>query len=266
MGQTCSSACSHAEPDVLELSRTDSPDPLMFDLMRKSIQASTRIPSENNNTSSSSSNHYKVGKRRPPGQHHLLYRNSMIETLSGPVSSGRGNTPFDPNIAATAKKTATSNTESSKKPALWLPVDTPVYCPTRLLTRRRSLRVVDDGGETHIYAIRYPEDTPDKIISEQAAPRPESARQEQCPPKKMAVSSTPASTTATSNDSVPSKSKSRTSSNTAAAKSASASKSQGGAAAGPLMEGAEIFSKAAMASRPRQEGELLMFASSNVRC
>jgi hypothetical protein len=33
--------------------------------------------------------------------------------------------------------------------------------------------------ETHIYAIRYPEGTPDQVISEQVIPRPESARQQE---------------------------------------------------------------------------------------
>jgi len=113
-------------------------------------------------------------------------------------------------------------------------MDTPVACPTRLLIRRRSLKVVEEGGGTHIYAIRYPEDTPDKIISEQATPRSESARQEQCPPKKNTMDYGK-----TNSDSIA----------PATATSASTTKvvlSSSG------MEGADFFSPAAMSSKPRQ--------------
>jgi hypothetical protein len=60
-------------------------------------------------------------------------------------------------------------------------------CPTRLLIRRRSLRVVEEGGGTHIYAIRYPEDTSQMVVSEQAAPLAPMVRQEQCPPRNKTV-------------------------------------------------------------------------------
>ncbi|KAG7353355.1 hypothetical protein IV203_034624 [Nitzschia inconspicua] len=67
-------------------------------------------------------------------------------------------------------------------------------CPTRLLIRRRSLRVVEEGGGTHIYAIRYPEDTSPTILSEQAVPFPLPVRQEQCPSSSQ-TKSTPTPTT-----------------------------------------------------------------------
>lgn len=249
MGQTCSAACQHVEPDALELSRTDSPDPLMYDLMRKSIQATTSSSTENN-ASGGSSNHHKVGKRKPPGQHSLLFRNSKTESTT---ASG-GGTSFDSSAATTNNNhTNTVNHEDPDAP-LWLPVDTPVHCPTRLLIRRRSLRVMDEGSETHIYAIRYPEDTPDKIVSEQAAPSLESARQEQCPPKKTAVMNPPPATV------------------TAGTSTGAADAPDGGvhvskkqnktaatpkAIAPPSLEGASIYSPLAMGSRPRRAGELM---------
>jgi hypothetical protein len=155
MGQNCSTVCGHVEADSVELSQTDSPDPVIYDLMRKSILATTPPKS------SSSSSHHSNKQRRPSGQHHLLYKN----------------TP----------KTATSksgNNNNNNSPSFWMPPEVPVPgCPTRLLIRRRSLRVVEEGGGTHIYAIRYPEDTKDAIVAEQAAQVATSSRQEQCPPK-----------------------------------------------------------------------------------
>lgn len=290
MGQICSSACSHVEPDVLELSRTDSSDPLMYDLMRKSIQATISVPSDNsNNNNTTNSNNilsssaylgqYKVGKRKPPGQQHLLYRNSKIETSDEPVAhtgnsmDPHNNSNSNSNTASVAlnnhktikkesQSTTTAGGTNNEPSALWLPADTLVHCPTRLLIRRRSLRVVDDGGETHIYALRYPEDTTDKIISEQATPRPESARQEQCPPPKRnavvnviapaaaAASGTKRGTKSANSPTVGNKSP------TSADKSAATTKSPIIVAA--PMEAAGIFSAAAMSSLPRQPGELWM--------
>lgn len=236
MGQGCSSACGNVEPDVLELSRTDSPDPVMYDLMRKSIQATTPSPADGNQAQ-----HYKAAKRKPPGQNHLLYRNSKIETIPVPVPTGAANASD-----ATSSSTGQTATTPTVDSGLWLPQDTPVFYPTRLLIRRRSLRVVEEGGGTHIYAIRYPEDTPDKIISEQAAPRPESARQEQCPPKKTPVAQT-AGSASTSNT----KSTTNAAGTSVTADAASKPKTT---SSQPLAEGTDIFSAAAMASKPRQEG------------
>ena len=279
MGQSCSSMCSHTEPDPLELSRTDTIDPLMFDLMRRSIQATTPNPSENNNNNynnSSYSNPYKVGKRKPPGQTHLLYRNSkLVDTTvgDGPGSLGRESNSSDSNDADTANNknisnisinTAVNSDKATLDPSFWLPEDTPVHCPTRLMIRRRSRRVMDDGGETHIYALRYPADSPDKIVSEQVASRPESARQEQCPPKKKLPNVIPASSssrTATGgNNSVvggSGKSKIKTSSDMSAAANGAAT-TQSQSVPSSLLEGAEIFSAAAMASRPKQGGECVL--------
>ena len=76
--------------------------------------------------------------------------------------------------------------------------------------------MVEEGGGTHIYAIRYPEDTKEQVVSEQATSVAPAARQEQCPPRgKNHNRSAP----------VPL----------------------------PLMEGADVFRNPAMVSHSRQE-------------
>ena len=223
MGQTCSSTCRNVEPETCEMSRTDSPDPVMYDLMRKSIQATT----------TTETNNYKVARRKSPGQNHLLYRNSKIESGVAPLSLCSSDLSSSPSLSA-------SDTIDISQ---WLPSDTPVACPTRLLIRRRSLRVVEEGAGTHIYAIRYPEDTPDKVISEHAATRPESARQEQCPPKKVVM--TEANSARASSD------------QTGASVTATSNATTKVVLTTTIIDGTDFFSPAAMSSRPRQPGKLL---------
>ena len=170
MGQTCTKSCFVEQDSVEGGARLDSPDPVMYDLMRKSISATSK----------------GGGKRRPTGQHHLLYKNTKTPAPTPQLLS------------------------------LPVPQEGPV-CPTRLLIRRRSMRVVEEGGGTHIYAIRYPEDTANPKVEEQAAIGQPSSRQEQCPPRKSPA------TTATQ-------------------------------PALPVADG-DVFTAAAMASIPRQTGE-----------
>ena len=231
MGQNCSSLsiCRHVEPETGEMSRTDSPDPVMYDLMRKSIQATT-------GTSTVEANNYKVARRKSPGQNHLLYRNAnKMESGVAPLSLASSD------LSSAPSSWSVSETDMGQ----WLPSDIPVACPTRLLIRRRSLRVVEEGAGTHIYAIRYPEDTPDKVISEQATTRPESARQEQCPPKKVGM--TEANSTA------------RISSDHPVGTAVTPSASTKVVLSSTMIEATDFFSPAAMSSRPRQPGKLILY-------
>jgi len=256
MGQGCSSACGNGEPDALEMNRTDSPDPVMYDLMCKSIQATTPNHADGNAGAPHSQN-YKIGKRKPPGQNHLLYRNSEIETMSGSIPIPLANNLPDPIFGASGSGQQASAPVSVDSGS-WLPQDRPVPCPTRLLIRRHPLRVVEEGGGTHIYAIRYPEDTPDKVISEQATLRPESARQEQCPPKKKPTGQSSSTTSFAKPDSkVPGNT--TVIGGTVDTKAVPKAKTNVGQ---PLMEGTDIFSAAAMASHPRQEGKSLIDCNS----
>jgi hypothetical protein len=167
----------------------------MYDLMRKSILATT--PPKSSSYSSSSNHSQKQQQRRPSGQHHLLYKNSPKTSTSESSNNSNNN-----------------NSNNNNSPSFWMPPEVPVPgCPTRLLIRRRSLRVVEEGGGTHIYAIRYPEDTKDAIVAEQATQLAPPSRQEQCPPKPSKA--------------LPSM---------------------------PVVEGGDVFTTAAMASIPRQEG------------
>jgi len=234
MGQQCSAlVCRHVENPVnAEMSRVDSPDPVMYDLMRKSIQATALLNDGTNNSSSTVSGSSKSAKRRPIGQSHLLYKNNpKTAPLVPPTTLAVQNphrTPPSPlekedtsnidvappravesrncakstdNVATAeannSNNTNSSNTNSSPREVSVEEKDpsTVSKCPTRLLIRRRSLRVVEEGGGTHIYAIRYPEDTAQMIVSEQAAPLTPVATQEQCPPRK------PAAVVSTSNSS-----------------------------------------------------------------
>jgi hypothetical protein len=214
------------------MSRVDSPDPVMYDLMRKSIQA-TSARWNDDGTDVVEISGQKSGKRRPVGQSHLLYKNNIITTTKGSVqtktqtSSGElpptrpgasveknGNVPriarrgmesrsggktgsvmsktgdgqpsAGPNTNTAPLKESTAVTTEELLPPP--PSKTHLKCPTRLLIRRRSLRVIEEGGGTHIYAIRYPEDTSQTFLSEQAVPFSSAVRQEQCPPRKATPS------------------------------------------------------------------------------
>jgi hypothetical protein len=180
MGSACSSICHPMDPDaVFALKRSGSPDPVMYDLMRKSIQATTRVVggSDQRSTDKTSSTTTRRKQQPPVGQHHLLFRHSKLDP--GVVILDSTSSKRAPNAV-----NATTPLSMNARGETWLPEETPIPCPTRLLIRRHSHRVGDEGSGTHIYAIRYPEGTPDNVISEQAVPRRESARQEQYPTKK----------------------------------------------------------------------------------
>jgi hypothetical protein len=149
----------------------------MYDLMRKSIAATSPKPT--------------TSKRRPPGQQHLLYKNQKPNTEAW-LPGGEQQEQAQAHLG-------------------------PCKCPTRLLIRRRSLKMVEEGGGTHIYAIRYPEDTKEQVVSEQPTSVAPVATQEQCPPRR---GTTPGASTKPL----------------------------------PVLEGADVFSNSAMASIPRQEG------------
>jgi hypothetical protein len=89
------------------------------------------------------------------GQHHLLFKNQSKHTTQ--------NTP--------------KSFSSPQFDQIY-----PNY-PTRLLIRRRSTR--NDEDRVHIYAIRYPEDTKDLFVSEQAIPMARATKQEQNPDIKV---------------------------------------------------------------------------------
>jgi hypothetical protein len=158
----------------------------MYDLMRKSIAATSPKP-----TTSS--------KRRPPGQQHLLYKNQKQPPEQQQQQQQQ------------------QAVEQEQAPFGGGPC---IKCPTRLLIRRRSLKMVEEGGGTHIYAIRYPEDTKEQVVSEQATSVASLATQEQCPPRR---GTTPG---ASNNSNKPL----------------------------PVVEGTDVFCNPAMASIPRQEG------------
>jgi hypothetical protein len=237
-------------PETAEMSRLDSPDPVMYDLMRKSIQATMMLSNDDNDcnkacnqhlislTSSSNGTALKAGKRRLVGQSHLLYKNNPNKTSSVVASSTaslstttkmnnneklshchgmesrsattnnttavkentvhssntfNGDSPSSPsspstfvdnnNDAAAAAAAAAVTTKDTNNN------NTLPKFPTRLLIRRRSLRVVEEGGGTHIYAIRYPEDNNQMFLAEQATPLSTVVRQEQCPPRKGELTS-----------------------------------------------------------------------------
>eukprot|EP00934_Nitzschia_sp_Nitz4_P004286 Nitzschia sp. Nitz4//scaffold34_size148208//46360//50283//NITZ4_002973-RA/size148208-processed-gene-0.38-mRNA-1//-1//CDS//3329548774//4276//frame0 len=264
MGQTCSSAAcaSPAEPEIEELSRNDSPDPVMYDLMRQSIRATT--PTDASSTTKQNT------KRKPPGQHHLLYskhaskgetpisldvHNNFPKPSTG--TSPSRTTDNDSNNNNISNKPSPSNNKENTDPLFpsWLPPGKIVDCPTRLLVRRRSMRVMEEGGGTHIYAIRYPEDTPDRLIAEQAAPRPESARPvEQCPRNHKANASSGSSNTvgasktvAGGTPSTKSKNDKQKTTTTKTASSSSASKSSSGGAT----ETVDYFTPKALANAPK---------------
>jgi hypothetical protein len=220
MGQQCSVlTCRHVDnPDgIAEMSRIDSPDPVMYDLMRKSIQATTAM--ENNSPAEcrdSAGTAAQSGRpsRNQVGQAHLLYRNNSKSSSMRDISPGKKsqasstrsekkkmeNRAMEGRLGksggAAAASTADNNQNDSGQFSSWEAkmnqnetASSTLKCPTRLLIRRRSLRIIEEGGGTHIYAIRYPEDTSKMILSEQAQPSSPAVRQEQCPPRNNKKSS-----------------------------------------------------------------------------
>lgn len=216
MGLACSTPCRQVDHDALELSRPNSTDPVMYDIMRKSIKATATSDYRERPSAKEGG----VSQQKQIGQHHLLFRNSKMDLTTDETYS-RSATTYE----------APSTSEES-----WLPEDTPRYCPTRLLIRRRSIRSAEEGIGTHIYAIRYPEDAAEEALSEQAAPRPESAhKQEQYPAKKSPHSD--GSTASKRADSGPRPDqRSKFVDNTT------------------ITDGSSVYSSFAMTSKPRQEG------------
>lgn len=240
MGSSCSVPCRPIDPDAaLEFRRADSPDPVMYDLMRKSIQATTTATnhgslstSETNAptntelaTTTTTTTSTISPRRKLVGQQHLLFRHANNSNCNfggttvdpvKPVSAGSAAA-----AAAAAPVSSSSNISTSGSGAkgvvdMWLPEDTTgtfLSCPTRLVIRRRAASSASSSTttipnhpangtttETHIYAIRYPEGTPDQVISEQVIPRPESARQQEQYPtttKKQLFKAPPSSSDAT---------------------------------------------------------------------
>jgi hypothetical protein len=199
----------------------------MYDLMRKSIAATHKL----------------ANKRRPSaGQHHLLYKNGSKAHHTHHTQQQQQTLPSN-NASPSSNVVPSMPCKEANNLVL--------YCPTRLLIRRRSLRVVEEGGGTHIYAIRYPEDTANEIVSEQAAHLPLPSRQEQCPPRKQSqqqqqqqhTASTTAATSASSSSGAGGSTRKTTSSS-----------SQTPMLPMPVIDG-DVFTTAAMASKPRQPGE-----------
>mmetsp|Transcript_32396 Transcript_32396/g.67568 ORF Transcript_32396/g.67568 Transcript_32396/m.67568 type:complete len:381 (-) Transcript_32396:299-1441(-) len=144
MGAACSS-CHGLEPQESlrtrkESARQESPDPAIYELMRRSVafsQPGTQRP----------------GQRSEPdtgaGQGKLLYKQQKKEK---------------------SPDTGAASSSGSSAQTTYLP-------PTRLLIRRHSLRPIEEGlSGTHIYAIRYPTDQPlqkeQPPQQEQAPPQP----------------------------------------------------------------------------------------------
>ena len=242
MGQSCTKVC-YAEQHTssgggcVEGSRADSPDPVMYDLMRKSILATSQSGSGVGNGSGGGGG-VSGSKKRPLfcGQQHLLFKNHNCSSrqahhhLSPTVTSSSGS-PFVVNNGS-------SSLAILPPPPNPTPMSSPAF-PTRLLIRRRSLRVVEEGGGTHIYAIRYPEDTTATVVSEHAASFPANGKQEQCPPRRsVAKENNSKSSTAVSHG------------NASTSNSANLAISLP-----PIPMDGDVFTKAAMASIPRQPGK-----------
>lgn len=238
MGQQCSVlTCQHVEdPSLAGMSRVDSPDPFMYDLMRRSILATEMLELSQSSEGGPSSR-----KRRPVGQSHLLYKNTSKQisgcSMGSPAHATDNHSVQVPVAVPLVRVTNNSNprgaesgshnqkhhpgSKSSSPPPSWpLPssdeditflgeaVTTSTRCPTRLLIRQRPVQVLEEGGGTHIYAIRYPDDTPQTVVSEQAAPVAAPVRLEQCPPRKPTIqtsttASSPSSTAVLPNKTAP---------------------------------------------------------------
>ena len=243
MGQSCTKVC-YAEQHTssgggcVEGSRADSPDPVMYDLMRKSILATSQSGSGGGNGSGGSGG-VSGSKKRPLfcGQQHLLFKNHNCSSrqahhhhLSPTVTSSSGS-PFVGNNGS-------SPLAILPPPPNPAPMSSPAF-PTRLLIRRRSLRVVEEGGGTHIYAIRYPEDTTATVVSEHAASFPANGKQEQCPPRR----------------SVAKENNSKSSTAVSHANASTSNSANLAASLPPIPMDGDVFTKAAMASIPRQPGK-----------
>mmetsp|Transcript_19107 Transcript_19107/g.24585 ORF Transcript_19107/g.24585 Transcript_19107/m.24585 type:complete len:384 (-) Transcript_19107:279-1430(-) len=145
MGASCSS-CQSLEPQDAaknrkEASRQESPDPAVYDLMRRSVAFS-----EPNAQQQQQQQQRNGEEESNAGQGNLLYKNQKKERLS---------------LVLPATGQAT-----------YLP-------PTRLLVRRHSLKSHEEGlSGTHIYAVRYPSDQP-MLLQKEMAPQQEQAPQQQ---------------------------------------------------------------------------------------
>ena len=320
MGSSCSVPCRPVDPNVaLELRRADSPDPVMYDLMRKSIQATTQqsyptaaaatatdpysektfAANETFTTTATATTTTpkQQHRRKPVGQHHLLFRhanNSSKSNIDGTLLVDPMAFPTLDPVSASATAAAAATVPSSSSSNItphssgakgvvdnWLPEDTTINvlnhrsCPTRLVIRRRAASssvstttphhssspppaAAADGitTETHIYAIRYPEGTPDQVISEQAIPRPESARrQEQCPtttplPPPPATKAVVVDTTTMK----PTNAGVASSSATTVDSTAVVVPPNSVVIRHNLSGGVDVYSPIAMGTRPRQEG------------
>lgn len=291
MGQSCSSTCGvvvgrgNRESDNLEMSRSDSPDPVMYDLMRKSIAATCAPPPSGSGTyspspASSKSNSNKRG-RFPLGQHHLLYKQNPAS------EKGKNHNKDDPSGSQSPSQQQQQRQQQQQQEnrnpnpsqqqqqqqqhqtincTSTIPIEKPPQCPTRLLIRRRSLRLVEEGGGTHIYAIRYPEDTKDDFVSEQAQPMSQTARgQEQCPPSRSnsRTTRTAASPVVYSSSSPKGAGAGATTSNATATASSPSSSSktkqqqqqQKPVSSPPVVDGGDVFTPGAMNSIPQQSGK-----------
>lgn len=252
MGSACSStACNDVDPD--DWSRTESPDRVMHDVMVKSIQATTTTTTRPSGATSGASNGLcssttaicmNATRRKQTGQQHLLFRHSSNHSILDRVL-------LEDQAGITSTKGGITKTTFFRDVASinsWLPEDTALRpCRTRLLIRRRSplpkgVSVAEQDGHTgtHIYAIRYPEDSPDEVFSEQALPRPESDRQEQYPGTKSAEAiraDAPKATVSGDSGKVSVVHRQQTLLGT------------------NLSDGLDIYSRLAMASKPRQTGK-----------
>ena len=248
MGQSCTKVC-YAEQHTnsggcgVEGSRADSPDPVMYDLMRKSILATSQSMSSGSNGIGGGHSGGGGGSKKRPlfcGQQHLLYRNHSC-------SSRQAHHHLSPSITCSPNPSPVGGNNGSSSLVLLPPPPNPTptnnpACPTRLLIRRRSLRVVEEGGGTHIYAIRYPEDTTSAVVSEHAASFPASSKQEQCPPRRSGAKE------------LNSKNLTSTATGHGTAGSASASTANLASSLPPIPLDGDVFTNAAMSSIPRQPG------------
>eukprot|EP00538_Stauroneis_constricta_P000632 CAMPEP_0119554502 /NCGR_PEP_ID=MMETSP1352-20130426/6970_1 /TAXON_ID=265584 /ORGANISM="Stauroneis constricta, Strain CCMP1120" /LENGTH=545 /DNA_ID=CAMNT_0007601107 /DNA_START=784 /DNA_END=2421 /DNA_ORIENTATION=- len=321
MGQTCAKqSCYSVEPEALEGSRADSPDPVMYDIMRKSIQATNEVRrhpasttsggggSAYHNHSSASSSSASSGpvasltggggnkhsKRQLNGQYHLLYKHggsssnplsmSMSKSVSNhsssnshthqyhqqhhsespPRATGSGNSKSGASASSSSNLVGFGGSRSGggkhrDKKDLASPY------PTRLLTRRRSQRLTEEGGGTHIYAIRYPESSSLTIISQEQAPTSSSVRgQEQCPPRGSSSSGSNNNNSNTTSSSSSNSNKKRSSSSSSSSSPSGGRKSSTSSSSPhvpssasmfpPLpfpTDGGEIFTSNAMSTTPR---------------
>ncbi|EEC49911.1 predicted protein [Phaeodactylum tricornutum CCAP 1055/1] len=161
MGLNCSK-CAALEPADSQISSTrqESPDPAMYDLMRRSVEYTSRphpgtveVATPEKTTAST-----ETASAAAAGQFHLLYKQQHKTAKL----------PHELESLQSLKK-ATRKTSS-------------VYCPTRLLVRRHSVRHYEEGmSGTHIYAIRYPIDKPLELRGYKGETTTVTTGQEQAP-------------------------------------------------------------------------------------